>query len=117
MERLILPPKFLVELRMLPESKLNQSHALIERWLGYYSGVDVILKSRQHSDICRVQLTQNLRKCKILMPSLEPSTKTDRYILAEFMPDMAEELSFAMAEALKHCTSQGQSIHTVNQTW
>ncbi|KAF7934075.1 uncharacterized protein EAE97_008435 [Botrytis byssoidea] len=85
MERLILPHKFLAELRMLPQTKLDQSTALIERWLGRFSGVDVILKSRHHSDVCRVQLTQNL---------------------PQFIPDMASELSFAMAKSLSHCNSQ-----------
>ncbi|KAM0157208.1 hypothetical protein ACHAPG_004890 [Botrytis cinerea] len=85
MERLILPHKFLAELRMLPQTKLDQSTALIERWLGRFSGVDVILKSRHHSDVCRVQLTQNL---------------------PQFIPDMASELSFAMAKPLSHCNSR-----------
>ncbi|KAF7854678.1 hypothetical protein EAF04_010247 [Stromatinia cepivora] len=85
MERLILPPKFLVELRMLPETKLNQSTALVERWLGHYSGVDIILKSRHHSDVCRAQLTQNL---------------------PGFIPDMAAELSFAISKSLIHCSSR-----------
>ncbi|KAJ8061492.1 hypothetical protein OCU04_009307 [Sclerotinia nivalis] len=85
MERLILPPKFLVELRMLPETKLDQSTALVERCLGHYSGVDIILKSRHHSDVCRVQLTQNL---------------------PGFIPDMAAELSFAMTKSLIHCSSR-----------
>ena len=61
MERLVIAPKFLPELRMLPESKLSHSLSLVEKHLGYYSGVDVILQSRQHSDVCRLQLTQNLR--------------------------------------------------------
>ncbi|TGO51091.1 hypothetical protein BOTNAR_0368g00010 [Botryotinia narcissicola] len=89
MERLILPHKFLPELRMLPQTKLDQSTALIERWLGRFSGVDVILKSRHHSDVCRVQLTQNL---------------------PQFTPDMASELSFAMAKSLSHCNSQDYTL-------
>ncbi|CAG8974301.1 hypothetical protein HYALB_00011970 [Hymenoscyphus albidus] len=52
MERLILPPKYLSELRMSPETKLSHSVALVERHLGYYSGVDIILQDKQHSDIC-----------------------------------------------------------------
>ena len=60
MERLVIPPKFFHELRMLPDTKLSHSIALVEKHLGWYSGVDTILESRQHSDVCRVQLTQNL---------------------------------------------------------
>ena len=62
MERIIVAPKFLPELRMLPESKLSHSVALVEKHLGHYSGVDTILESHQHSDVCRVQLTQALRQ-------------------------------------------------------
>ena len=61
MERLVLAPKFLPELRMMAETKLSHSAALVEKHLGFYSGVDIILESHQHSDVCRVQLTQNLR--------------------------------------------------------
>ncbi|KAI9643201.1 hypothetical protein NHQ30_007817 [Ciborinia camelliae] len=82
MERLILPPKYLIELRMLPETKLNHSAALVERWLGHYSGGATYPES---------------------------TTKADNYILAEFMPDMAAELSLAMSEFLKDSTSQGES--------
>ena len=61
MERLVVAPKFLSELRMLPDSKLSHSAALVEKNLGFYSSVDTILESHQHSDVCRVQLTQKLR--------------------------------------------------------
>ena len=47
---------------MLPESKLSHSAALVQKHLGTYSGVDTILENHQHSDVCRVQLTQNLRE-------------------------------------------------------
>ena len=60
MERLILAPKFLVEIRMLSEAKLSHAVALVEKHLGYYSGVDVILQGHHHSDACRLQLTHNL---------------------------------------------------------
>lgn len=110
MERLILPHKFLVELRMLPQTKLDQSTALIERWLGRFSGVDVILKSRHHSDVCRVQLTQNLRKCNTSSSCHQKSRLN--FMTAQFIPDMASELSFAMAKSLSHCNSQGLFEHT-----
>lgn len=45
MERVVVAPKFLPELRMLPESKLSHSAALVEKHLGFYSGVDTILES------------------------------------------------------------------------
>lgn len=60
-DRLVLPPKYLPELRMQPGTKLNALEALVESVLGRYSGVDIILKDRQSNDISRVQLTKSLR--------------------------------------------------------
>ena len=63
---LVLPPKYIPELRMLPGSKLSASHALVVSVLGQYSGVDVILKDRQAYDVTRSQLTKSLRKeCQV----------------------------------------------------
>jgi hypothetical protein len=59
---LVLPPKYLPELRMLPSSKLSASDALVVSVLGQYSGVDVILKDRQAYDVTKLQLTKSLRK-------------------------------------------------------
>jgi hypothetical protein len=56
----VVPPKFLAELSMLPETKLNSAQALVDRTLGIYNGVDIILKDHQSSNICRVHLTKNL---------------------------------------------------------
>lgn len=59
---LVLPPKYLPELRMLPGGKLSASEALVTSVLGQYSGVDIILKDRQAYDLARVQLTKSLRR-------------------------------------------------------
>jgi hypothetical protein len=77
---LVLPPKYLSELRMLPGSRLSASDALVVSILGQYSGVDVILNDRQTYDVTRVQLTKSLRKgsnthsdgCSLTMPSKSP---------------------------------------------
>ena len=61
-DQVVLAPKFLPELRMLPETKLNSSVALVDKTLGMYSGVDIIMKGHLGSDICRGQLTRNLRE-------------------------------------------------------
>ena len=61
-DQVVLAPKFLTELRMLPESKLSSSAALVDETLGMYSGVDIIMKGHLSSDICRGQLTRNLRE-------------------------------------------------------
>jgi len=46
---------------MLPESTLNATAALVDSVLGSYSGVDILLNGHLSSDICRGQLTKNLR--------------------------------------------------------
>ncbi|KAF2684170.1 cytochrome P450 [Lentithecium fluviatile CBS 122367] len=76
-DSLVLPPKYLPELRMLPGGKLSASEALVTSVLGQHSGVDVVLKDRQHYDIARVQL---MRSLPTLVPIL--SAKVDS-ILSE----------------------------------
>ena len=65
-DALVLPPKYLSELRMLPGSKLSASEALVTSVLGQHSGVDIILKDRQGYDIARVQLTKSLRRINFM---------------------------------------------------
>ncbi|KAI8959969.1 cytochrome P450 [Daldinia sp. FL1419] len=60
MERLVLPVRFLDELRKLPNSILDSRTAVVERNLGWYNRVDIILKSTAHVDVCRTQLVQHL---------------------------------------------------------
>ena len=60
MERLVLSNRYLDELRRLPDSYLDSKQAVVERNLGWYNRVDIILKSTAHVDVCRTQLVQNL---------------------------------------------------------
>ncbi|KAJ3580533.1 hypothetical protein NPX13_g41 [Xylaria arbuscula] len=60
MERLVLPSVHIEELRKLPESHIDSRVAVVERNLGWYNRVDIILKSTAHVDVCRTQLVQNL---------------------------------------------------------
>ena len=106
MERLVVAPKFLPELRMIPETRLSHSAALVERHLGFYSGVDTILESHQHSDVCRIQLTQNLREYRAKRPKASKSNRTT----ARLLPSMSDELNFAMSKFLANCSTKGQSI-------
>ncbi|MCJ1314162.1 hypothetical protein MMC25_007842 [Agyrium rufum] len=78
-DRVVLAPKYLEELRMLPEDKLNSAAALVDRTLGVYNGVDIILDGHLSSNVSRVQLTKNL-------PNL--------------IPVMAEELEYALGRDL-----------------
>ena len=60
MERLVLSNRYIDELRKLPDSHLDSKMAVVERNLGWYNRVDIILKSTTHVDVCRTQLVQNL---------------------------------------------------------
>lgn len=60
MERLVLSNRYLDELRRLSDSYLDSKLAVVERNLGWYNRVDIILKSTAHVDVCRTQLVQNL---------------------------------------------------------
>lgn len=77
MERLVLSNHYLDELRRLPDSYLDSKQAVVERNLGWYNRVDVILKSTAHVDVCRTQLVQNLGTypclcCLFYFPDLVP---------------------------------------------
>lgn len=62
MERLVISNRFIDELRKLPDGYLDSRTAVVERNLGWYNGVDIILKSTAHVDVCRTKLVQNLGK-------------------------------------------------------
>lgn len=61
LDRLVLPSRYIDALRKLPESYLDSKMAVVERNLGWYSRVDIILKSTAHVEVCRRQLVQNLQ--------------------------------------------------------
>lgn len=56
----MLGPKFLDELDMVPESKLNSTAALVDSVMGQYTGVDLLLKDHLTTDICRGPFTRYL---------------------------------------------------------
>lgn len=61
MERVIISPKYIPELEMLPETKISHRTALVDRWIGTYTGMDIVNQSHVHNDVCRTQLTRNIR--------------------------------------------------------
>ncbi|KAF3396875.1 Cytochrome P450 monooxygenase paxP [Talaromyces pinophilus] len=61
MERLILSTKYLNELRSVPGDVLSSVDAQCERHLAWWTTLDVVKNSSLHTDVVRVQLTQNLR--------------------------------------------------------
>lgn len=112
-DKLVLPYRFLSELRMLPTSKLNAEVALVETTMGQYNGVDIILKDRQANGIARVQLTKSL-------PSILPvigeevgqelatqlaSCKHDRYTAFN-----ARDLTFALNLRATLLTFSGREL-------
>ena len=44
----------------MPTSVLSVKTALIERFLGQFTGMDAVSNNDVHRDICKTQLTQNL---------------------------------------------------------
>lgn len=73
MERLVLSNRYLDELRRLPDTCLDSKQAVVERNLGWYNRVDIILKSSTHVDICRTQLVQNLGTCQTSLCAIYPT--------------------------------------------
>ncbi|KAH7322488.1 cytochrome P450 [Stachybotrys elegans] len=87
---IVLVPKFLGELNMLPESQLSSTAALVDRVMSQYSGVDLLLRDHLTSDICRGPFTRNL---------------------PTFLPLMYEELDKAMLEMLNPKAGQDPQPH------
>lgn len=69
-------PKFLHELRMLPESSLGAAAALVDSVLGSYSGIDILLNGHLSSDICRGPLTKNLRGISTTLTEYQIADRT-----------------------------------------
>lgn len=61
-DTVVLAPKYIKELRLLPESKLSSSEALVDGVMGHYSGVDLLLQDHLTNDICRGPFTRDLGK-------------------------------------------------------
>ncbi|KAJ8128187.1 hypothetical protein O1611_g5450 [Lasiodiplodia mahajangana] len=60
MERIVLSPKYVDEIRAAPESVLSVRMGMCERHLGKFTTLNIILTSHLQNDVCRAQLTQNL---------------------------------------------------------
>ncbi|KAF2661028.1 cytochrome P450 [Lophiostoma macrostomum CBS 122681] len=90
-DRLVLAPKYLAELRDADPALLNTSVASVENTLGEFSGIDVILKDRQTHDLCRGKLTRSL----LLM-----------------IPVLARKLQALLNHKLEHCTADGPVSYT-----
>ena len=101
---------------MLPESSLNATAALVDSVLGTYSDVDILLQGHLSSDICRGQLTKNLREwiLKNAGTGHGPCT-ADGTSLANLASQMTDELGLAMSALLGEC-QKGSKWRDLPQT-
>ncbi|KAH9906752.1 cytochrome P450 [Xylariomycetidae sp. FL2044] len=76
---LVVAPKYLDDLSMLPESRLSSTMELVDRVMGQFTGVDLLLRDHLSHDACRGPLRKSL-------PTL--------------VPLMAEELVATMVQQL-----------------
>jgi hypothetical protein len=61
-EQLVIAPKFLPEIRMLPESKLSHAQVLTDYWVAEHIGAELAMAGQQHIDAVRGPLTRSLSK-------------------------------------------------------
>ena len=64
--RLVISIRYLEELRSLPENIISHRESVCDRFVGFWTGLDIIRQSRLHNEICETILVQNL-------PALAPS--------------------------------------------
>lgn len=63
-DRVVLSPKYVDEInKSVPENALDMADGLSERLLSSQTNLDVVFRSPLHIDVCKAQLTQNLRMC------------------------------------------------------
>lgn len=59
-ERLVIPDRFIEELKNLPDTQLSFKEELLDRFMGKYTKLDAVRGTNLHRDIVRFQLTKNL---------------------------------------------------------
>ncbi|KAI1130920.1 cytochrome P450 [Nemania abortiva] len=97
-DTVVLAPKFLSELNMLPESMLSSTAALVDSVMGHVTGVDLLLRDHLSHDICRGPLRKNL---------------------PAFLPRMAEELQKSLVQDLEEDAAKvfvGETYYQ-DETW
>ena len=90
--RIVLSPKYLEELRNLPENILSHRESVVDRFLGYWTGLDAVRQSTLHNEICQTTLVQNL---PALVPSMYEEAMT---AINEYMPNNSSD-DFALFSA------------------
>ncbi|KAI1803205.1 cytochrome P450 [Daldinia bambusicola] len=84
-ERLVVPDKFIEELKNLPENRISFKEELLDRFMGKYTKLDAVRGTTIHRDIVRHQLTKNI---------------------ANLLPQMKEEAELALKNVLSQCNSK-----------
>ena len=59
-ERLVVPDKFINELKNLPDTALSFKAELLDRFIGKYTGLDAVKGTDIHREVVRGPLTKNL---------------------------------------------------------
>lgn len=59
-ERLVIPDRFIEELKNLPDTQLSFKEELLDRFMGKHTKLDAVRGTNLHRDIVRFQLTKNL---------------------------------------------------------
>ncbi|KAI1359992.1 cytochrome P450 [Xylaria arbuscula] len=83
-ERLVIPDRFIEELKNLPDTQLSFKEELLDRFMGKYTKLDAVRGTNIHRDIVRNQLTKNL---------------------GSLLPQMREEANLSLEITLGKCNS------------
>ncbi|KAF2015074.1 cytochrome P450 [Aaosphaeria arxii CBS 175.79] len=81
-ERLVIPDRFIEELKNLPETQLSFKEELLDRFMGKYTKLDAVRGTNIHRDIVRFQLTKSL---------------------GNLLPHMKEEAELSLKNGLNNC--------------
>ncbi|RDW86491.1 cytochrome P450 [Aspergillus mulundensis] len=66
-EQLVIDPKYLPEIRMLPETKISHAKVIIDNLVGEHIGAEMAMEGAQHIDAVRGPVTKNLNKLVPMM--------------------------------------------------
>ncbi|KAI0395382.1 cytochrome P450 [Xylariaceae sp. FL0594] len=86
MERIVLSPKYVDEIRTAPESVLSVRQGMAQRHLGNFTTLDIILTSHLQNDVCKTHLTQNLHQL------VGPVNEEAQYWLGQLLDKPSVEL-------------------------
>ncbi|KAK6853648.1 cytochrome P450 monooxygenase SirB-like [Apiospora arundinis] len=89
-DQLIIAPKFLPEIRMLPETKISHAQVLMDYWVGEHIGADIAMGGAQHIDAVRGPLTRSL---KTTVPMMHREYRRTSEFLFSQIPKDTKEMS------------------------